>query len=345
VRRQTRGVPFARMRIDIVLRDLAAQPRADWPKHLRLAWEILANKRGVDDTTARAVVVASLSAAHRCGQAIDQRSRANVSAAAPSKLHNVFARIARCIRRSPAALRRVLDCEVCSFVRNTSIDLESMEVLIDRFIAGFALLPKEETSLTVLRAVFPRVLLPKSKRIDLLRRRFTQGAVFLKNDYAALPSVDQRRVETTLTTLQRRRAEFDAADVCEVIVKALDSDDGNAINIAIHDLITDYVAAVAEIWLQHGMKPGRAVDSHYQGRFHRFVDLVLTAVVEPWSKRHDGDQREAAARLRQAHARLPEDFRKVVSPAPKRSDVEWLVSEDHLKKALCLIQKTAPPTP
>ena len=67
------------MRTDSVVRNLMAQPVTDWPKHLRLAWEILANKRGVDDTTARAVVSASLSATHRCGQAIDQRSRANVS--------------------------------------------------------------------------------------------------------------------------------------------------------------------------------------------------------------------------------------------------------------------------
>src|SRR4029078_3529996 len=111
MRRQTRSVPFARMRIDTFLRKLAAQPVADWPKHLRLAWEILANKRGVDGTTARAGLFASLSAAPYFGQAIDQRARAKVNDAATSKLHNVFARIARCIRRSPAAPRRVLDCE------------------------------------------------------------------------------------------------------------------------------------------------------------------------------------------------------------------------------------------
>src|SRR4029078_4212448 len=106
MRRQTRSVPFARMRIDTVLRKLAAQPVADWRKPLRLAWEILANKRGVDGTTARAVLFASLSAAHCCGQAIDQRSRANVSAAANSKLHNMFAvlRDASAARRPPSVV-------------------------------------------------------------------------------------------------------------------------------------------------------------------------------------------------------------------------------------------------
>ena len=335
------------MRIDSVLRNLTAQPVPDWPKHLRLAWEILANKRGVDDATARAVLFASFSAAHCCGQGIDQRSRANADAVGLWKLNNVFARFARCIRRSPAALRRVLDCDVCSSVQHTIIDLESIEVLIDRLIAGFASFAKEETSLTVLRPLVPRALLPNFKKIDRtsLRCWFAKGAVFLKNDYTALRSVDQRRVEAALTTLQRSRAEFDAADVCEAIANALDSGDAKAISTAIYDLITDYVAAVAEIWLQHGIKPGRAVDSHYRGRFHRFVDLVLTAVVEPWSKRHDGDQCETAASLRKAHARLPEDVRKVVSPTLRRSDVEWLVSEDHLRRALRPIQKPTPQTP
>ena len=237
------------------------------------------------------------------------------------KLHNGFARIVRCIRRSPAALRHVLECDVCLSVQHTNIDLEKIEVLIDRLVDGFASFAEEETSVTVLRAMVPRASLPNFKKIDRtsLRRWFAKGAVYLKEDYAALRSVDQRRVEAALTTLQRSRAEFDAADVCEAIANALDSDDGNAVNTVIYDLITDYVATVAEIWLQHGVRPGRAVDSHYPGKFHRFVDLVLTAVVEPWSKRHDGDQGETAASLYRAHARLPEDVRKVVNPAPRRS--------------------------
>ena len=347
MKRRTRAVPLARMRIESVLRNLRAQAIAEWPKHLRLAWEILADKRGVDHVTARAVLFASFSAAHRCAQAINQRSRANVDAVGLRKLHNGFARIVRCIRRSPAALRHVLECDVCSSVQHTIIDLERIEVLIDRLVDGFASFAEEETSLTVLRAMVPRASLPNFKKIDRtsLRRWFAKGAVYLKEDYAALRSVDQRRVEAALTTLQRSRAEFDAADVCEAIANALDSDDGNAVNTVIYDLITDYVAAVAEIWLQHGVRPGRAVDSHYPGKFHRFVDLVLTAVVEPWSKRHDGDQGETAASLYRAHARLPEDVRKVVNPAPRRSDVEWLVSEGHLRRALRPIQKTIPQTP
>jgi hypothetical protein len=105
--------------------------------------------------------------------------------------------------------------------------------------------------------------------------------------------------------------------------------------------------------MHHAITPGRTVNPsnpNYRGKFHRFLDLVLTAVVDPWSKRHDRAQVERASKLRKAHARLSEDVRKVVSPAPRRSDVEWLVSDESVKKALARIRylkgvPTAPPSP
>jgi hypothetical protein len=226
--------------------------------------------------------------------------------------------------------------------------LESIETLIDRLIAGFAVLPKEQTSLTVLRASYPRALLPKSGRADVLRRRFAEAAVFIKNDYAALPPEYQRRVETALTKLQRRRAEFDATDVCEAIASALDGPEKRAADNLISDLITTYVFEVGLIWLRRGLRPGRAVNQlnpDYHSPFHRFAEFVLTDALEPWSKRHDGDQSETLAKLREVHARIPKQDRKDVRVALRRSDVEWLVGENHLRAALTLIQKKSPRTP
>jgi len=102
------------------------------------------------------------------------------------------------------------------------------------------------------------------------------------------------------------------------------------------------VAAAAGIWLQHGIKPTRAFrpsNGDYKSKFTRFVDLVLTCIVEPWSKRYDGNQRETAAKLYAAHAQLPKDDRKLVRPTARRSDIEWLVSDDHVRKALARSKK------
>jgi hypothetical protein len=55
------------------------------------------------------------------------------------------------------------------------------------------------------------------------------------------------------------------------------------------DIVIDYVAAVAATWRSSGLRAGRALrpkDPSYTSTFHRFCDLVLTAVVEPESHRH-----------------------------------------------------------
>ena len=211
--------------------------------------------------------------------------------------------------------------------------------------------PRSEPSLTILRAVTPgsspaTVVTASPVR---LRRRFTDAAILLREDYSSLPAVDQREVELALTALSSRAGDdFDTVDVCMAVSRALEPDWKDEISLAVHDVITDYVEAVVVIWQQQGLRPGRATrrwDSTYRSMFHRFADLALTSIVEPWSKRHDGDQTERVARLRKAHAELAEDVRQIVRAGLRRGDVEWLVSEDHVKKALERVQKTTPQTP
>jgi hypothetical protein len=194
----------------------------------------------------------------------------------------------------PARRRGVLDKDLSSFVSDTIIDSESLETLIDRLISAFAAFPKQQTSITVLRALVPRPALPKLDTTGLgdLQRRFAEATVFFKQNYSALRAVDQRRIESALTAIGRKRAEFSAADVCEAIAGALDCNEGSAIKTSVADLITAYVAAAAEIWRQHGIRPTRAFhpfNRDYRGKFTHFVDLILTSIVEPWSRRYDGN--------------------------------------------------------
>jgi len=72
-------------------------------------------------------------------------------------------------------------------------------------------------------------------------------------------------------------------------------------------LIVDYVAVVADLWRAAGLRPGRArkdADPKYRSRFHRFVELVLTAIIDPWSRRHDDDVDKHARALFRAHSEL-----------------------------------------
>jgi hypothetical protein len=198
--------------------------------------------------------------------------------------------------------------------------------------------------LTVLRLLKPSFHRTEDKKFESgirLRRRFAEASDLLQQTYSALGSVDQRKVERAVTAVRiDTSGKFNAADVCNAIADALGDD--IEVNSAIHDLITDYAFALAQLFSQHGIKPGRAMhpaDPNYRSKFHRFADLVLTWAVEPWSKRHDSNRQEISAALRRAHAQLPSDIRGSVRYAPRRSDVEWLVSDDHLRAALARFKK------
>jgi hypothetical protein len=344
MKRQARDVPFARRRLDSVIQNLAAAPVAEWSKHSRLALNILTDELALDEETARGALVASSCVGHKCAQEIDQRSREIVDFAQRQKLRKIFSRIAKCARRSPAPLRRILDSHIGPAIDNTIVDTETVERLIQALVEVFARFPKAPVSLTVLRALTPNLSRIKGANFDGRSGsywRFAEASVLLQQDYSALRAIDQRKIESALTALRdSRKREFHAAKVCEVIADALNGDNGG--KRTIRDLVICYVVAVGQIWLQQGLKPARAThpDNHnYRGKFHRFADLVLTGAVEPWSKRHDDDKEKLLTTLRKTHAQLPADVRRFVRPAPRRADVEWLVSDDHLRAALARLKK------
>ena len=133
------------------------------------------------------------------------------------------------------------------------------------------------------------------------------------------------------------------------MASAIDADPPDGVRADVSDLIVPYVAVVARLWRQFDLYPSRATrrgDPKYKSRFHRFVELVLTAMTEPGSNRHNQNIDEIAEQTRAAHAQLPLQIRAKISCALKREDVEWFVSEDHIRKAMRLpAQKMGRDTP
>jgi len=294
---------------------LTARPAGEWPNHLKQARETLIRRLALADDRADLIVVTSFAAALECAFAINNRCRNADDIARRLRLHSVFARIAKCLHRSPAALRSRANNELKPVLQDV-IDAETMHAFIETLIKGFACFPNQPTSLTVLRAI------SKPKLPDGLLQDWPDdwphGADFLKQEYDSLGALDQRSIESGLISLSAQDADLHAADACDVIANVLASN-LPPITTSIHDLLTDYVAFVAETWRQHGIKPGRGrnpCDPGYHGTFHHFVELVLTAAVDPWTKRHDGGAL------------------KIASAAPSQSDTAWLISDDHVRSAL-----------
>jgi hypothetical protein len=291
------------------------RPAGEWPKHLKQAKEILIRRLALPDDRAELIVVTSFAAALECAVAINSRCRNADDISRRLRLQSVFARIAKCLRRSPAALRSRANSELKPVLQDV-IDAETMHAFIETLIKGFACFPNQPTSLTVLRAISePKVA---DGVLQDWSNDWPDGTDLLKQEYDSLGAVDQRSIESGLTSFSAQDADLHAADACDVIANVL-ARNLPPITTSMHDLLTDYVAFVAKTWRQHGIKPGRArnpCDPGYHGTFHHFVELVLTAAVDPWTKRHDGEALKTA------------------SDAPRQSDTAWLISDDHVRSAL-----------
>jgi hypothetical protein len=334
MQRRARAVPLARKRLENLRFELLARPPA-WPQHLGLAWQVLHDDLAASEEDSRRLVIESVSAAHGCAQLVDERSRAGAQARAITELSKAFARLAKCSGRGSAKLRQELDQAIIAVLCQTPVDLEVMEAILDAAGTSFAKHLTEEPAGTALAT------LGSSEDDGVLR-------IGLKVDFESLPSASHLRLQTTLSDLVTSAAgDLTAEQIFSTMASVLDTEFMNA-DPEIASLITDYVAAVDDLWRAAGLHTGRGHDPanpEYRSPFHRFVDLVLTAMIDPWSRRHDDDLDEHRRAVWQVHAKLGDES-KLVGKQLRRADHEWLVSEYHIKLALARsAQKTVPETP
>ena len=340
--RHARAIPLARRRLNTFVLDLKSKPTDEWPPHLRLAWNILnsGSELALSEQAVLSLIIKSVSAAHKCAQAINEKSADIAEFQTRIKLHDTLRRIAKCTKRAPAGLRRRLDEQVAPLRRESAIDLEVIDAIFDIAVAAFREFPKAEPSRTALREMCG--MPPDHDRV-----------VVIKSEYAAVGEAYQRKAEDAIATLAKSAShKASAADVFNALASALRFDRTAHPNAQIPPLIVEYVAELATFWRQAGLRPTRATrvgDPTYRSKFHRFVDLVLTAMTEPSAQRHLinlDDLNDTRREIWLVHSRLPEEARRIVSPAPRRADVNWLISEDHVKKALRIrVKKTDPDTP
>jgi hypothetical protein len=315
MRRRARIFPLVRGRLPASVGVLNTSSRGKWPRHLQLAWNILDDE--FPERAARALVIESVLAAHKCAQKIGGRAKILHEYDTRIKVGNAFVRLANCTRRAPAELRQSVDQYIAPLINATAVDLEVIEEIIGSATTAFGQFPEHEAARTALGAL--RVSSHDGEQI-----------IGLKTDYPTLNFDAQRSCESALSALAMTpTGVITASEIFEALGSAIATDRpaGNGSNVS--DLIVRYVAAVAVLWRKYELSPSRATrrfDSKYRSRFHRFAELVLTAMTEPGGRRHDEDIDLIAHNLRVAHARLPIELRAMVSPALKRANVEWLVA-------------------
>jgi hypothetical protein len=326
MRRHAHANPLVRRRLHKLLEDLESKASSEWSQRLRLAWVIVHDQLNLAEEPTLSVFRSSVSAAHACAEAINRLVENFVEFQSRDKLYEAFERISKCARRAPAELRRRLDGAIIPLIQEEYIDLEVIETIFHTAVEVFSKHAHTEAANTALA---------------VLTYQPSDGERYMtvKNDFPCLSAKDRVKSEKALTALGKasKKRRTTASDVFAALAGELQTEQSAKLNSQIHTLIVDYVAAVADVWRRAGLRPSRARDpanSAYKSRFHRFVDLVLTEMVEPWALRHDPSVDDVRQKTRLAHERLPLKLRREISGGLRRADVEWLVSADHITKAL-----------
>src|SRR3984893_8184077 len=310
MRRRIRPVHFARLRVSNLTGIVKHAPQPKWPRDLQLAYAILEEKCRVPAPAARNMVCTSVEHALACAQAINRR--------------------ALLLNRSR---NKRLDGKIKKVIPEV-IDTEMIEAIIDAAYRVFSR-SRLEPAKTALRA--------------LCVGRLNGKEIFpLKAEYPALDLATRRKCEAAVSSVTRT-SRGSAAAVFKAITAAIDQspDPSAGLTADAGNLITDYVVAVAALWRENKLPVTRATrprNTKYKSRFHCFAEFVLTAVAEPGSNRHSRYIDDIARRLRDNHARLPAKIRQEFGKTLRREDREWLVSEDHLRKALASRKSPSSPT-
>jgi len=271
MRRHVQLFHLAQARRGPLSRRLNAKPPSEWPEHINLAWAILHDELGLPEARAFQLILDSVSAAQNCAETINRRSRHIVDANSRANVRLAFKRVANCCRRASAGLRRHLDQAILRLLAQASIDSEVIEVIIEAAAAEFELFSEEDAAATGCRAM-----------IVTVKGRETN---WLKNEYAGLRAETQRDCEAALSKLGKKRKFLKAYMVFDALAACLEHESTRVSDPA--TLISNYVSAVALLWKAAGLYPGRAYresDTSYKSKFHRYSDLILTAVAEPWAQ-------------------------------------------------------------
>src|ERR1700674_5412288 len=107
MRRMARAVPLARVRVDRLVNNIRDAQPSRWPKHLRMAREILEHR--LSEALVLDVLTRSAVAACTCAETINRKSAHLAQTQIQANAAKAFRRVANCIGRAPARLRQHLD--------------------------------------------------------------------------------------------------------------------------------------------------------------------------------------------------------------------------------------------
>ena len=202
VSRKVRASPHARRSLKPLLARLKSPKASDWPPHLFGAWQILTDELGLPEVEARSVIFQSVQVAHDCVKAQSKRVDQFEASQAPARISGTCDRLAKCIKRAPAALRRRLDAKIPTLIENIESDLETIEEI---FVAT--------------KAIFKDQQYGDSEPVRTAREALKAPRAA---DYSMLDAATREKVMAALAKLAGSGRQVNAAAVFAAIAATLD---------------------------------------------------------------------------------------------------------------------------
>jgi hypothetical protein len=297
---------------------IRSQAARDWPPLLFFAWEILSSELGLPDVKARSIILESIMAARRCATAQNELLCDIEKFRTQRRLQTACSRIPKCIKRGPAALRRNLNQALLLLLEET-IDLEVLESILETARKTFEAFPDNEPSCAALKSL--------------------KGV-----NFSGLPTTAQDNAREAIAHFKLAKNESrTAAQLLIAIGAALKSAQTDKTSTQIGGLIVRYIAELEAIWLRAELKqltPSRAhryLDLNptiYSSRFHQFAELVLLAMTRPPAGHSDKSSKNYVENAPDSD--MPRGLRPWIEASRKGERYQWLVSDNHLKRALGL---------
>jgi hypothetical protein len=292
------------------------QPARDWPPYLFFAWEILSSELGLSDIKARSVILGSVLEGRRCVTAQNDRLSDIARIRTHRRFRTACSRIPKCLKREPKALHQDLNRAIRPLI-DEPIDVEVLEFILETARKAFEAFPDNEPSCAALESL--------------------KGVHF-----SGLPTTSQENVRKAVVRFKvAKNANRTPEHLFIAIGEAL-TNDGAKTSPQISDLIVSYVFKLAAIWRREKLKqlkPSRArrfLDLNptiYSSRFHQFAELVLLAMTGPLAG-HSGKARGHNADSGAPDSSMSIGSRPWIEASRKGEKYKWLVSDNHLKRAL-----------
>jgi hypothetical protein len=293
---------------------IRSQPARDWPSYLFFAWEILSSKPELTDVIARSIILESVLEARQCVAAQSDRLSDIARIRIRTRTRTACSRIPKCIKRGPKALRRHLNQAILPLIEE-SIDAEVLEFILETARKTFEAFPDNEPSCAALNSL--------------------KGVHF-----SGLPTTTQDKVRKAIVGFKTAKNAIRTAEHLFIAIgEALKSENGAKTSTQIGHLIVSYVAKLAAIWRRADLEPTRArryLDLNptiYSSKFHEFAELVLLAMTGPRAG-YCGKSRPHNAITGARDPAMSNGTRPWIEASRKGEKYKWLVSDNHLKRAL-----------